>query len=245
MKPGSVLRLLREMMDPAVREHALMAVRNYRKLPDALCPGCGYKGRFLAGGTTMRIGARCPTCGMVERHRLIALAIQKKVLSFDGVDVLHFAPERQVANIIRKCGPRSYKTADIAEGKADMVLNIENMDVPDRSFDRIVCSHVLEHVDDKAALSEMHRVLRKGGYAILLTPVIEGWESTYETPLARTDKDRVLHYGQADHVRYFGADIRARILGAGFDVSEFTASGEDSATYGLTRGEKVFIARKA
>jgi hypothetical protein len=45
-------------------------------------------------------------------------------------------------------------------------------------------------------------------------------------------------------VRYYGADIRDRIRTAGFLLDEFTAEGEDVLTYGLQRGEKVFIATK-
>jgi hypothetical protein len=52
------------------------------------------------------------------------------------------------------------------------------------------------------------------------------------------------HYGQSDHVRYYGADVRDRIRAAGFKLSEFTAEGEDVLTYGLQRGEKVFVATK-
>ena len=52
------------------------------------------------------------------------------------------------------------------------------------------------------------------------------------------------HYGQSDHVRYYGADVRDRIRAAGFKLDEFTAEGEDVLTYGLARGEKVFVATK-
>jgi len=35
-----------------------------------------------------------------------------------------------------------------------------------------------------------------------------------------------------------------RIRAAGFGLDEFTAEGEDVLTYGLQRGEKLFIAQK-
>ena len=57
---------------------------------------------------------------------------------------------------------KTYRTADIKPGRADMVLNIEAVDLLDRSFDCIVCSHVLEHVNDRKALAEMFRLLRPG-----------------------------------------------------------------------------------
>jgi len=59
-----------------------------------------------------------------------------------------------------------------------------------------------------------------------------------------TPEDRMRHYGQFDHVRYYGADVRDRIRAAGFRLAEFTAEGEDVLTFGLQRGETVFIATK-
>ncbi len=138
----------------------------------------------------------------------------------------------------------AYCSADITLGRADLVLNIESIVEPDASYDCVVCSHVLEHVDDAKALREIHRVLRPGGVALIMLPVIEGWAKTYETPSAVTAEQRKRHYGQADHLRYYGADVRERIRSAGFVLEEFTAEGEDVLTYSLARGEKVFIARR-
>jgi hypothetical protein len=56
-----------------------------------------------------------------------------------------------------------------------------------------------------------------------------------------TPEERKHHYGQSDHIRYYGADVRDRIRAAGFALEEFTAEGEDVLTYALQRGEKVFI----
>jgi ubiquinone/menaquinone biosynthesis C-methylase UbiE len=103
---------------------------------------------------------------------------------------------------------------------------------------------VLEHVDDKKALAEVYRVLRPGGVALIMLPVVEGWATTYENKAVTAPEDRMRHYGQSDHVRYYGADVRDRIRAAGFELSEFTAEGEDVLTYGLQRGEKVFVATK-
>jgi ubiquinone/menaquinone biosynthesis C-methylase UbiE len=124
------------------------------------------------------------------------------------------------------------------------VLDIEAMALADQSQNCIVCSHVLEHVDDKKALAEIYRVLSPGGVALIMLPVIEGWATTYENPKVRTPEERMRHYGQADHVRYYGADVRGRIRAAGFQLEEFTAEGEDVLTYALQRGEKLFIARR-
>ncbi len=139
---------------------------------------------------------------------------------------------------------KTYRTADIAAGRADMVLNIENIDLPDASLDCVVCSHVLEHADDARALGEMRRVLRPGGCIVIMIPIIEGWDQTYENPLLTSRDERTLHFGQYDHVRRYGADARDRIRGAGFALEEFAASGAETVSYRLLHGERVFLAEK-
>lgn len=208
-----------------------------------VCNICGYEGYFGPAGRGRRIDAKCPRCKSAERYRLFKLWLDRNRDMLSGANVLHFAPEKSMTALIKPLA-NSYKTGDIQPGRADLVLNIEDVDLPDGSFDCVVCSHVLEHVNDVKALAEMRRVLRPGGAAIIMIPVVEGWTDTYENPAANTNSERTLHFGQYDHVRYYGADVRARIQAAGFVLSEFTATGEDVARYGLLRGEKVFVAVK-
>jgi SAM-dependent methyltransferase len=207
------------------------------------CSVCGYRGRFQTAGRPRRIDARCPKCGSAERYRLFALWLDRHGRALSTARVLHFAPEKGLAKLL-KARVGSYQSADITPGKAEIVRNIEAIEEPDASFDCVVCSHVLEHVDDKKALKEVYRVLKPGGVALIMLPVIEGWSTTYENKAVVTPEDRMRHYGQSDHVRYYGSDVRDRIRAAGFKLDEFTAEGEDVLTYGLARGEKVFVATK-
>ena len=87
-------------------------------------------------------------------------------------------------------------------------------------------------------------MLKPGGVALIMLPIIEGWHQTYENAEVTTPKARQLHYGQSDHLRYYGADVRDRIRAAGFVLDEFTAEGPTVPTYALQRGEKLFIARR-
>jgi ubiquinone/menaquinone biosynthesis C-methylase UbiE len=136
-----------------------------------------------------------------------------------------------------------YVTADLAPG-ADLQLNIEKIDLPASEFDVIVCSHVLEHVRDGAAMAELFRVLKPGGLALIMVPIAEGWLETYEDMSVESPSDREVHFGQSDHVRYYGADFPKRLERAGFDVTTFTASGAATVRHSLFRGEKLFIARR-
>ena len=206
------------------------------------CSLCGFSGRFRAHGNPPRWDARCPKCNSLERHRLLGLLLGSRPEIVKGRTV-HFAPEPSVTKLI---GPlaEQYETADFFKSHCDLKLNLEDIELSDGSVDTFIVSHVLEHVSDTKALPELFRCLRPGGSAIIMVPIIEGWQVTYENPDARSDKERLLHFGQADHVRFYGADIRDRITDAGFILEEYVVGGEDTARYGLVRGEAVFIATK-
>jgi predicted SAM-dependent methyltransferase len=206
------------------------------------CPGCKFHGRFRAAGMPPRFDAECPRCHTYERHRLLLLADQRTPLVPDGAELLHVAPERVIGDHFRaRC--KKYVTLDLHEA-ADVNAPLENTGLPDRSFDVVICSHVLEHVDDTRALAELHRILRPRGVALVMVPLVDGWDATYEDRSITSPGDRDLHFGQNDHVRYYGRDIRDRIRRAGFAITEITAAGPDVVTYSLHRGEKLFVAVK-
>lgn len=208
------------------------------------CPLCGTQGAFrlIYSDSGMRFGTACPTCKSRERHRMIGLWLQREAPDTFG-RVLHFAPEPVLAKAFR-AKATDYVTADITSGRADLVLNIEDIALDDGAFDTVLCNHVLEHVDDTKALAEIYRVLAPGGLAVLTTPVIEEWEISYEPSGITDPKDLRRHFGQRDHVRYFGKDIFARIEAAGFDLSIYANSGDDAARYNVGRGDRIFLAHK-
>lgn len=154
---------------------------------------------------------------------------------------LHFAPERTFSEVFKERATR-YVTADIEPGRADLVLNIEALELEDGSFDTILANHVLEHVDDSKALLEIRRVLSPNGLAILTVPVVQGWNETYEDHSIEAPSDRHLHYGQGDHVRYYGRDVEDRIKVAGFRVEKLVAGGRACADHALERGDTIYLA---
>src|SRR5262249_12996211 len=114
-------------------------------------------------------------------------------------------------------------TADLF-APADLRLDITDMDLPDGSFDLILCSHVLEHVpDDRAAMAEMRRVLAGGGMALVLTPYRPD-QPPFEDPSITSPVDRMVAFGQQDHVRVYGSDLVDRLGEAGFQVEDRTAA---------------------
>ena len=65
------------------------------------CPACGFEGPFVAFGNPPRLGAQCPGCGSLERHRFLALLLDQGLIP-EGSDILHFAPEARVGSLLRR-----------------------------------------------------------------------------------------------------------------------------------------------
>src|SRR5262249_43168509 len=86
----------------------------------------------------------------------------KNCAVIQGGRVLHFAAEGSVRSFIEPMS-REYLTSSLGGKGSDLALDIECIDLPDAQFDLILCSHVLEHVDDKRALPELHRILAPKG----------------------------------------------------------------------------------
>jgi len=137
-----------------------------------------------------------------------------------------------------------YITADIESPLAKVKMDIHKMPFADRSFDVVLCNHVLEHVDnDIVAMQEIHRVLRPGGFAILQVPFFSPVpEITIEDPAITSPRDREIHFGQDDHVRKFGKDYAARINRSGLLAMPDAFAQEiiDAGRYGISRNEIVY-----
>lgn len=207
------------------------------------CPVCGYEGLFEPYGVPPRLDAKCPSCESLERHRLLLLACREHDILAGIYSLLHIAPEACLSGILRTLVP-NYVTADLHDPKAELRIDIEETGLPNESFDGILCSHVLEHVDDAKALREIHRTLKPNGKLIAMVPLVEGCAETYEDASIRDPGLRQLHFGQEDHVRVYGADFRERVARAGFHIDEHAACGAEVVKYRLTTGEKVFVCHK-
>ncbi len=204
------------------------------------CPVCQRSSRrFRPAGVVPRKEAQCAHCGALERHRLLWLYVSRRTDLFDGrpKKMLHVAPEACLELRFRQRLGEGYLTADLHNPRAMVRMDVTDIGYPDESFDVICCSHVLEHVpDDRRALGEFWRVLRRDGWAILLVPVGPG--PTLEDPSVVEPAERLKLFGQEDHVRQYGPDVVDRLREAGFAVTVTTAQdlveADDAVRMGLT-----------
>jgi N-acetylglucosaminyl-diphospho-decaprenol L-rhamnosyltransferase len=204
-----------------VRAALIRAVRRPLYYGDNVtCPCCG--GRFSRLVTHRGVpNVRCPSCGSMERHRVLWLYLQQRTdLLTKRYRVLHVAPEASIQRLLR-CQPTiEYVSADLASPLADVHCDIQALPFADDSFDVVICNHVLEHIpDDRRAMSEIARVLAPGGWAVLMCPIARGQPETLTDLSVGTPEDAMRVYGQEDHVRLYGADYRDRLEEAGFAVS--------------------------
>jgi SAM-dependent methyltransferase len=216
------------------------------------CPVCGKSSRkFRAFGDIPRKDALCVHCCSLERHRFVWLYFMTMTNLFEGRNklLLHIAPEACFEKRLKKLLGDNYITADLLDHRAMMKMDITDMQFPDRYFDVIYCSHVLEHVqDDKKAIREMYRVLKKDGWAIILVPVTT--DKTLEDPAIIDPSERRKLFGQADHVRRYGPDFVERLKEGGFQVTVTYVSdllGQDKAIrMGLTTASgEIFYCTKS
>lgn len=189
------------------------------------CPVCNSKYRkFLPYGrnTSSRENALCPSCLSLERHRLMALYMKRKTNFYTAnLKVLHVAPEYCFIDRFEQMKNLEYITADIESPLAKVKMDIHQIPFPEASFDVAICNHVMEHVDDYIlAMSELHRVLKPGGWALIQSPQDMKYEVTYEDPTITDPKEREKHFLQNDHLRLFGRNYGRELEKGGFKVTE-------------------------
>lgn len=217
------------------------------------CPICkSHYRQFLPyGRINTRPNALCPNCLSLERHRLIWLYLQEKTNFFQTkLNVLHIAPEPCFMKRFEKLHGNTYITADIESPLAKVKMDIHQIPFGENHFDVVLCNHVLEHVEnDIKAMTEIKRVLKPGGWAILQVPFFSPVpDVTFEDASITDPREREKIFGQDDHVRMFGKDYSKRIERAGLkaEANKFASElGETSAfRNGIEKNEILYIGRK-
>ncbi len=191
-----------------------------------------------------------PSTLSLERHRLLWLYLKEHTDFFTAPHkVLHFAPEQAFYSRFKKLKNLNYTTTDLNSPLADVKADICNLPFGDAEFDYILCNHVLEHIpDDQKAMSELYRILKPGGTAILQIPQDLERERTFQDDTITDPKERAKIFGQYDHVRVYGRDFFDQLRKIGFKVDEVDLTGsmdhELVDKYRLAKGEIIPVARR-
>jgi len=218
------------------------------------CTVCGKKfSKFLSYGSDVahRDNVLCPNDLTLERHRLMWLYLKDHSNFFTKKDlsVLHIAPEQCFHKKFKSQDNLNYLTGDLVSPIADLHFDLHDIPLEDNRFDVIFCNHVMEHVDDAIrCMSELHRVMKPGGWGIMQVPQDFSREETFEDASITSEEDREKHYWQKDHVRLFGKDYPNWLKKAGFEVDEFDKESNYSQEliekYRLDKKEILYIVHK-
>lgn len=219
------------------------------KLVDPI-DGKQYRKFLPYGYGNPRENALSPGTLSLERHRLMWLYLQRDTNFFSArLKVLSIAPEQCFLKRFKALKNLDYTTADLYSPIVDVKADILDLPFNNCEFDVIFCNHVLEHIeDDSKAMSELYRVMKPGGWGIFQVPMRYSYEKTYEDFSIKDIEERKKHFGQYDHVRWYGMDYFERLEKVGFKVEKVkyyeVLSEKEMQKYALSNNEILPVVRK-
>jgi SAM-dependent methyltransferase len=134
------------------------------------CPCCGVHLRRFAAYPSLY----CPRCGSYERHRLLALLLDRRPdLLAPPLALLQVSPDRPLEPLLARDGIDRV-SIDLDDTTVDLRMDVEQLSFEDGSFDAVLALHVLDAVgDQRRALAELRRVVRPRGLALFQVAVLE------------------------------------------------------------------------
>ena len=164
-------------------------------------------------------GLHCQNCGSNLRSMALAFSIMK-CLDYKGL-FKEFVKEEKFQNLqileINEAGNLTQFLKQIPGHQLKMHPEVDmmNIQLPDTSFDLVIHSDVLEHIQYPIrALSECRRILKTGGHCTFTIPMIVD-----RLTISRTGLKPSYHgLGEPDNLVYteYGCDAWKQVLQAGF-----------------------------
>jgi SAM-dependent methyltransferase len=195
---------------------------------------------FLHHASDLRISwnSVCPHCNSRSRHRGLWFLYRKVLQEAQApFEVLHFSPEPVFYSLFDSYKQITYATADYVLQDVDFKEDIQKLSFGDASYNLVLCNHVIEHVpDDNAAFSEISRVLKPGGQAIITIP----------GDYSRNQTINFNHLQFNGHYRDYGMDVVDKMKMYFQAVTWIDLSGYNTAQihYGIKARELAFVCRK-
>jgi SAM-dependent methyltransferase len=250
----STIQLLKKKLNPRNLKRVWLSYALKGNNVECACCGGKYV-TFLPAGIVKRANAACPGCSALERHRIIWLYLKNETNIFSAkLKMMHVAPEKLFYNKFHELGNIDYTSIDLYPDKYDygsktIQMDLTDLKFADNTFDVVICNHVLEHVpNDAKAMSEMFRVLKPGGWAVLNVPVDNKRETTFEDVNINDPEKQLELFGQPDHVRIYGKDYVDRLKKAGFSVQVFDYtekfSHNEMFRHGIIKDREVYLCTK-
>jgi SAM-dependent methyltransferase len=177
------------------------------------CNVCGWTGRSFDGPDHCE-ASQCPSCGSIGRDRFLVHCLFASVPWRPGLRLLETSP--RLGDDYRAAMGRwfEYQTSDFDQRahRGSIKIDLQQIDLPDASFDVVCTAHVLEHVPDTdLALSELHRIVRPGGTMILQVPLLQARTAPPSVPEFHGDDTPVFWR--------FGHDLTDRLRHHGFQTT--------------------------
>lgn len=216
------------------------------------CPCCGWHVRAFTDDNAIfreRSLSYCPRCNSKARHRRIWLFLEEKTNLFsERLSLFEVSPKYSFSRRFNAMPNLTYFGADlVCRPHISARLDLTAMPVRTNTFDAVICVHVLEEIaDDRKAMTELFRVLKPGGWAVISVPTRMD-RLTYEDPALTTPEERQRAFGEAAHVRIYGYDLVDRLEQCGFRVQVDLAENVPVQTrekYGLRNDENIFYCTK-
>jgi SAM-dependent methyltransferase len=205
-------------------------VSSFLKLPDYyddMLEKHEYVHSIFCAETMNRKAYSCPHCYASDRDRLYGVYLNEKFLNIvkhgRKYTFLDIAPAKSLAEFVKKHDFIQYRSIDLYMEGVDDKVDVTDMNIyRDNSFDIILCSHVLEHIeDDRKAISELYRILKPSGFAIIMVPILLSIHEDFENPSYKTEAERWKYFGQNDHVRIYSKNgFVNKLTQVGFKVNQ-------------------------
>ena len=193
----------------------------------------------------------CPACFSSSRDRLVKATVDKFFLK-KGAKILLFAPSIHEYQALSAIG--NVTCCDINKhlyqhiDKNTLEYDIRSLQFKDETFEYVVANHVLEHVlDDLIAIKEIYRVLKPNGLALLQIPYtdVAKNEDNELKDENLSEVDRLLRFGQSDHVRVYYSDSYVdKLQSCNFQVSIESQNNNGNIDHAFQKNEKIFLVRK-